>query len=595
MYAIKEAMIAKRVGGEEIDTVIFYMDMRTFGKSFQRYRDAAQIEHQIRFEHARAHSIASSLSTGDPVVRFVRMDGSVAEERFDMVVLSVGQRPTAASAELSESMEIPLNPWRFLETTPFTATQTQRPGVFIGGSFSGLKDISESVIYASAAAMDASGVIHKAGGSLALARSSEIVSRDLSREKPKVLVALCTCNNRFPDIFDAEKIAKTLKFDNAVSKVITIANVCTSEGWDTLTDTVKESHTNRLLIGACHPYIFTRQIKDLNRKSGMDSALIDIVDMKIYSHRANLHTEHAGKGKEGLAGQAPEAIESVSAFSEQISILRMALARLKLAQPTPCGQAPVCQEALVIGGGISGITAALAIADMGYPVHLIEQSDQLGGNLRWLDQTIEGQKIKPFLEEMIEKTEKHTLVQVHTKSKVMSSFGQVGQFFTVVEHCDAKPQTIEHGIVIIATGGHEAVPDTYAHGMHSAILTQKEFEKASVDGSIEPNKLNSVVFIQCVGSREAPRNYCSRICCISSLKHALSIKRENPDAQVFILYRDMMSYGFYEYYYTKAREQGVIFIPYEKENKPEVTLVDAGKESKSAIVVKALDPILRKT
>ena len=156
----------------------------------------------------------------------------------------------------------------------------------------------------------------------------------------------------------------------------------------------------------------------------------------------------------------------------------------------------------------------------------------------------------------------------------MTTFGQVGNFFTTLEHAENGLQTLSHGIAILATGGTEASTTSYGHGTSEAILTQKELEGKLKEQSIDPKALKSVVMIQCVDSREEPRNYCSRVCCGNALKQALYLKEQNSDIAVYVLYRDMMSYGFTETYYTQARKAGVLFIQYDKENKPEVETED---------------------
>jgi heterodisulfide reductase subunit A len=227
-----------------------------------------------------------------------------------------------------------------------------------------------------------------------------------------------------------------------------------------------------------------------------------------------------------------------------------------------------------VGGGIAGMTAALTIAEHGFPVDLVEQTGQLGGNLNWIQKTLEGHAVQPLLENTVQNVEKHPLVTVHTQSRVATTFGQVGNFFTTIEHAENGIQTVTHGITILATGGTEASTTSYGHGTSDAILTQKELEGKLKDESIDPLSLKTVVMIQCVDSREEPRNYCSRVCCGNALKQALHLKAQHPDIAVYVLYRDMMSYGFSETYYTQARKAGVVFIQYNKDNKPVVEPVD---------------------
>jgi len=559
MYAIKEALLAKDKTDGKIEPVIFYMDMRTFGKTFQRYRDQAESVHGVRFERARIHSIIPDRNSGDLLLGYADSSGKRHEENFDMVVLAVGQRPTPETKGLAEQVGIELNSWGFAQTAPFSLTQTSQGGIVVGGSFSGLKDISESVIQASAAAANASRVIHSTGGGLALQPSLPPPNTDILRENPKILVALCTCGESLSRIVENEDFEKDLLWDPAVNQVETIGQTCTEQGWERLVELVEAHKPNRLLIGACLPYLYARKIRELGRQVNLDPSLMDVVEIRP----KDLAQSSELKAQSGL-----------SAFSFQLSALKMSIAKLKRMDPAPVETIKIQQRALIVGGGIAGMTAALTIAEHGFPVDLVEQSEQLGGNLCWIQKTLEGHPVQPLLEETVQKVEKHPLVNVHTQSHVVTTFGQVGNFFTTLEHAENGLQTVAHGIAILATGGTEASTASYGHGTSEAILTQKELEGKLRDEPIDPLSLKTVVMIQCVDSREEPRNFCSRVCCGNALKQALYLKSQNPHVAIYILYRDMMCYGFTETYYTQARKAGVFFIQYDKDNKPVVEPVD---------------------
>jgi heterodisulfide reductase subunit A len=241
---------------------------------------------------------------------------------------------------------------------------------------------------------------------------------------------------------------------------------------------------------------------------------------------------------------------------------------------------------MVVGGGIAGMSAALAIADHGYPVDLIERSEKLGGNLNWIRQTLEGHAVGPFLEDIRQKTAKHPQIHIYSEATIVSTWGEAGRFYSAIAARDGAVVQLEHGAVILATGGMEAPTQLYGHGAHPAILTQKELEEALRSGAVDPEKIETVVMIQCVGSREDPRNYCSRVCCPTAVKQALYLKSQNPGIQIYVLYRDMMVTGFSESYYTQARKAGILFIPYTLENKPRV---EAG-QTRPAVTV--FEPII---
>lgn len=575
MYAIKEAMIAtERAGaaGHDLDAAIYYMDMRTFGKPFQKYRDRAE-EAGVRFVRGRVHSVTPDRKSGRLELRFADLSGGIHEETTDMVVLSVGQRPANGAAELAEMVGIGLNPWGFPETEPFSLSRTAREGVTIGGAFGGLKEISESVVHAGSAALGASRVIHGAGGSLKLEKegAETLIYEDVSRQLARILAVICTCEDAMSGLLDPPALTRALKRDPAVNQVLFLDHVCTADGWKRLTEAVKNNRPNRLLIGACLPYVYARKLKSLGRETGLDPRLMDVVDIRTSAFR----TDESGD---------PKAAEAFRAAV--ISELRMSAARLKRAEAFPVATVPVQQKALVVGGGIAGMSAALAIADHGYPVVLVEKGDKLGGNVNWVKHTIEGHATGALLEETVARVTGHPEIEVHMGAKVLTAMGEVGRFMTTIEDSDGKPRTIIHGAAILATGGREAATTSYGYGTSAAIVTQKEFEQKLDAGEIDAAALKHVVMIQCVDSREGDRNYCSRVCCPTMLKQALRLKTENPKVEIFTFYRDMMSCGFTESYFTEARKKKVHFIQYSVDRKPEVT-VDGER-----VMLRGYEPIL---
>lgn len=574
MHAIKEALVAKERAGGALEAAIFYMDMRTFGKSFQRYRDQAETEHGVRFEKGRVHSIFHDKNSGDLIVGHVDYSGTHLEEIFDMVVLSVGQRPALGTTALAEMVEMPLNQWGFGQTEPFSFTRTSKEGIVLGGSFSGLKDISESVIQASAAALSASRVIHAAGGSLSPEITPVEPFPDISQEPPRILIAVCTCGDLLSKLLDTQQLVRCLKVDPAVDQVEFLEQTCTVTGWENLVERVEKHKPNRILIGSCLPYVYAQKIKELGPRVGLNPVLIEVVDLMLTAQISKLKSETL----------SADEISKVN--SELSAILGTGLARLKWADPDPVPSQKILQQALVVGGGIAGMSSALAIADHGFQVDLIEQEEMLGGNLNWLQRTLEGNTTKTILDETLLKVEKHPLIRIHTNSRVRASHGQVGRFYTTVEAKEKGAFTLEHGVTILATGGVEADTTSYNYGTSEAIVTQKELERRINDNTLDPSRLGSIVMIQCVDSRQEPRNYCSRICCTTALKNALHFKEKNPEIDVYILYRDMMTYGFTESYYTMARKSGVIFIQYDVDEKPQVTPMDG------SVRVTAVEPII---
>jgi heterodisulfide reductase subunit A len=567
MFSIKEALLAKERTHGQVDAAIFYMDMRTFGKNFQRYREKAEKEYNVRFQRSRVHSVEPEGGNGDLRISYTDLDGSGREEIVDLVVLAAGQRPPSGTEPLAEMTGVELNSWGFCQLQAFSLSRTAQEGVLVGGSFSGLRDISESVIQANSASLQASSLIHSKGGGLAEATEQLPEFRDVSRELPRTMVAICTCGDTLAQAANLESVETAVSGLHSVSQVHRIERICTQEGWSQLEEMFNGSEANRLLIGACLPYVYTKKLRELGKTTGLNPALMEVVDIctPAFPNR----------------NSGPEQI------SQEIrTSIAMGVSKVKGMEPSPPAAILVNQNALVVGGGIGGMSAALAIADHGFGVNLVEKEDELGGNLRALHRTLEGEPPQELLEETILRVEKHHNIQVYKKAQVMHSLGRAGRFLTTIEKEDGGGETLEHGVTVLATGGKEAPTESYGYGQSEAILTQHQLEEKLHGGSINPAELRVVTMIQCVDSREEPRNYCSRICCSSALKNSIYLKDQNPDLDIYVLYRDIMAYGFLENYYNQARQKGVIFIQYSVNDKPRVG-VENGQ-----ISVGVTDPIL---
>ena len=581
MATVKEALWVDEISGGRIEGTVYYMDLRATAKQFQHEYDRAAALPNIRFERARVHSISPDPRTGDPVVRALHRDGSLNEAAVDLVVLALGQHPAAGMTGLAEAVGLEVNRWGFVDCQPFSPVRTSRPGIFCCGAAGGLKTIAESVIQASAAALEAGLVALEAAKPLvldALPDTGKELEAD-DGELPRVLVVVCTCLGRLDPMLPRETVTTHLMSDPSVSRVIFLEKLCTPEGWRQVSEQIADSGANRLLIGACHPLRFEQRNIETARKSGLAPGLISAVDVHAaLSLRGAVQT---------VDGPVPD-----SSSAAMRSTLAMGLAKVKHVNPVKSPGSVVAQQALVVGGGIAGMTAALGIANMGFGVDLVEQSDQLGGNLQWLDRTLDGHEVAPLLTETVAAVTGNSLITCRFNSRVVATVGQVGVLHSTVETLDPGTEIpsgaygIDHGVMILATGGREAATSLYGYGRHPAVITQKTLEHQMADRTLDARNLNVVTMILCVGSRQSPRNYCSRVCCPTALKHALVLKAENPDLSVYVLYRDMMTPGFWETYFTQARQAGVIFIPYTLDNVPQVST------DSENLIVAANEPLL---
>ena len=564
MFALKEAALARRMVGPDFSATIIYMDLRSFGKSFERYRQAVAADDGVRLVRGRVHSIAPTPGSEDVSIRWVPESGTPVDETFDLVVLSIGQRPVDGMVDLAERLGLETTPPGFLKTADFSDTRTQRPGILAGGSLTGPTDIAESTIRASSAAVGASCVIHRAGGGLMEETAPPAVDPERYNQPPRIRVLVCRCEHGAPSDDGNDwptELKQRLEADPAVAGVEVLERVCTQAGWEALGE-VEMGDANRLLVGACRPFAYGRSRRELAARFDLDPATVETVSL----------------------GADPEADRPAAMTALLAGIARLKHVRLEADEPLP-----VQGGALVVGGGIAGLHAALAVADHGVPVVLVEAEDHLGGNLTWLHQTIDGTPTAPFLEETIKRVDQHPDIRALTGSRVVGAFGQAGAFFSTIEVPDGPAETVEHGAVILATGGQEAATTSYGYGTSTAVVTQRELEARMGDGSLDAGTLTAVAMILCVDSREEPRNYCSRVCCPTALKQALWLKKRNPDLAVYIIYRDMMTCGLAESWFTEARRQGILFFQYAPEAKPEVKV---GEGETASVTIELHDPIL---
>ncbi len=555
MYAVKDAMIAKEHMKGNLDAAIFYMDMRTFGKDYEKYYNRAKDEHGVRFVRSRIHTINPVPGSDDLLLRYSDENGNIHEEIFDMAVLSVGFEVTGDSIALAERTGVVLNKHNFALTPPFRPVETSRPGVYVSGMFQGPKDIPASVTEASAAAC-------AAGIDLNPARNTDTKSlalpdeRDVSGEEPRIGVFVCDCGVNIAGVVDVSSVVEYAgKLPGVVFAQENLFS-CSQDTQDRMKEVIIENKLNRVVVASCSPRTHEPLFQETIQAAGLNKYLFEM---------ANIRDQNSW-----VHGN-----DSISATQKAKDLVKMAVARAGLLTQLREKRIPITRRALVIGGGISGMNAALSLGDQGYETIIVEKESSLGGLAQNLTTTIEGDDIKKYLADLIDRVKAHDKIKALTGSSVTGFGGFKGNFYTdVVTGPEKDLQRIEHGVIIIATGASEYSPKEYMYGEDSRVLTQIELSKRlETEGA---KNLNQVVMIQCVGSRNDENPNCSRICCQSAVKNALHIKDSNPETEVWILYRDMRTYGLLESYYTEARKRGVKFIRYSQDNPPGVESSDKG-------------------
>ena len=550
MYAIKEAMIAKDHCDYELDTAIFNMDIRSFGKDYEQYYLRAQESAGVRFVKSRIHTVTEIPETGNLELRYADEAGNIQVEEFDMVVLSVGLQVPESTIETARRLKIDLNHYNFAETSPAHPVNTSRPGVFACGIFQGPKDIPSSVTEASAAACAAGRNLAEARGTL----QKEVVRPepiDVEGQEPRIGVFVCDCGINIAGVIDVPALRE---YSESLPYVVYSGEnlfTCSQDAQDQMKEVILENNINRVVVSSCTPKTHEPIFMDTLEAVGLNKYLFEMANIR------NQDSWVHGDDHEGATEKAKE-------------LVRMSVARAASLEPLYERQIPVTKRALVVGGGVAGMNAALGIADQGYEVTLVEKESQLGGLGNRLTKTIDGMDVRALVFDLRSQVENHPKIDVMTSSVIVDFSGFKGNFKTEVLAGESMAsRTIEHGVTLIATGATEYQPKEYLYGENPKVITQLDlgeriYTETDVDG------LNHVVMIQCVGSRNEENPNCSRICCQSAIKNAIALKKRNPETQVYILYRDIRTYGILEDYYTEARKLGVIFSRFDPENPPVV-------------------------
>ena len=541
-YAIKEAIVAKEHAKGSLDTAIFYIDMRTYGKDFERYYNRAEEKAGLRFIKSRIAKILPVDGTGGLLIHYTDDAGRRVEEDFDMVVLSVGFGASKEAVDLASRLGIETDPHHFASTNSFDPVQTSKSGIFVCGGFQGPKDIPSSVIESSASAAMAESCLAETRWSMT--QTKEIPEEiDVSGEPPRIGVFVCRCGTNIAGVVDVPAVAEYGRTLPGVVYVEDNLFSCAQDTQDKMTQVIKEQRLNRVVVAACSPLTHEALFQETMANAGINKYLFEMANI-----RNQCSWVHGG--------------DNEAATEKAKDLIRMAVAKAAQLAPLSEPQIEINQAGLVIGGGISGMTAARNLAEQGYHTYLIERDDALGGQARSLHETWRGEDVQQNLARLIEDVRSNENIDVHLNTELKGVDGFVGNFQSTIQ-TDGKEQTLGHGIAIVGTGASELKPDQYLYGKDPRVLTSLDLDQKFIDNDPSLSALGSAVFIQCVGSRVKERPYCSKVCCTHSVKSALKLKQINPDTDVFIVYRDMRTYGLREDLYREARERGIVFIRYD--------------------------------
>ncbi len=559
MYATKEAILAKQRLGEELECRIFIMDERAFNKEYSTYFSKARQTHGIQYSRCRVSSISEDPTTRDLILHYADPNGQSRQERFEMVVLATGLQPPDSAQHFTQMLDLELNEYGFCQTDKFTPLQTSHSGVFVAGAFSSPKEISETILDASGAAAEVMRLLNDQLNTYPhthewpfLSSNDLIPERDITGEPLRIGVITCSCGETMDPEIDIGALAhQASQLPGVVlSEIIDFA--CFPNGIGHIQEQIKEYNLNRVVIAACsnrtHDSLFQRAL----RQVGLNPYLVELTNLREQCSRVH-------RWQPELARQKAQ------------ELVRIAVGRVSKAQQVHKKLHRLRSSALVIGGGLSGMTAALAIADSGYDVHLIERSDVLGGNLQNMYYVAEGYNPRRLGRDLINRVRAHQHIRTLTRTELLHHEGHVGFFRSDLRtiHPDGSVENfrIEHGVTIVATGGRESQEHPWLD--IPQVITQRELEEKIIHNPKEIAALKDVVMIQCVRP-EGTTEYCSRVCCTNTMKNAIRLKLFNPNCRVSVLYKNIVTYGFREEYYTEARRLGVVFIRYTNEDPPQI-------------------------
>lgn len=566
MYAIKQAAIAREHAGEDLETTIFFMDMRTHGKDFDRYYEKAQQQSGVRFVRSRIHSLMPpDPETKQQLISYVDESGALQQEAFDLVVLSIGLEAPDSFRQLVDKLGVELDRHGFVEATSFAPVATSRPGIYVCGALAGPKDIPYSVMEASAAAGAAASELSDQRFTL-VQQKTYPPERNVAQEPPHIGVFICNCGINIGGVIRVPEVAEYARSLPHVVYVEENLYTCSQDTQDRMSEIIAEKGLNRVVVAACSPRTHEPLFQETLINASLNKYLFEMANIRnqdswVHAQKPDVATEKAK------------------------DLVRMAVAKSALLTPLQEAELPVTPTALVVGGGVAGMTAALNLARQGYPVDLVERGDALGGAARRLLHTYKGEDVGRFLEGLTTEVQSDPKITVHLNSSIAEVQGFIGNFHTQVLTA-GSPRLIEHGVAILATGAKEYQPQEYLYGEHQDVVTQLELDELLRRKDKRLDKAENIAFIQCVGSRDDLHPYCSKVCCTHSVKAALHLKRRRPDANVYVLYRDLRTYGPREDLYAAAREQGVLFVRYSQQDKPVVISQEGG------LRLSFVDPIL---
>ena len=492
MYALKEAMVIREVN-PDADIRFFYMDARAYGKGYHQYLESARDDFKVTLTRSRVPVVKENPATKKLAIKYMEESGEQQREEFDLIVLSIGQAPPVKHTQLGQIFGVDLNEWGFCITDQYSQVETSRKGVYVCGAFSEPKDIPETIAQASSAALHAATLLKDSDlkpVSAAESTATKTIGEKYDRLSEKMdwehktAVFVCQCGGELTKLLDTRALAEYGKGLPNVILSEEIGVLCSGKGLAKAEELLKKSGASRVVFAACVPYHYLRQFEEAAGRAGLDPGYIKVVNIR--EHAAWTHHKDKREALEKAKGILAMGVEFARTETSR--------------EAAPAYE--VKQRALVIGGGTAGMSAALALADYGVQVDLIEKNEQLGGNLSNLHFSAAGRDPQDLLKSLLKDVEANPNIYIHLKTQLGGMTGQAGHFKTVLKNGKTESQSLEHGAIVVATGGEEHIPTEYKYEQSDRILTQQQFKEKVIQNEIDMATLKSVVMIQCVESRD---------------------------------------------------------------------------------------------
>ncbi|MBD3354276.1 MAG: 4Fe-4S dicluster domain-containing protein [Candidatus Lokiarchaeota archaeon] len=548
MYTAKEAVIAKE-HQHQVNPTIFTMDIRAYGKDFDKYINRAQDEYGIRYIRSRVSHIREDPKTKNLILTYETAEGKITNEVFNMVVLAVGLNPPEDAKKIAEIFDIKLNEYGFCYTDPFHPVETSKLGIYVCGAFSAPKDIPETVIQASAAAGKVNMLLAPARGTL-ITKKEYPEEIDVRGKPPRIGVFICHCGINIGGVVDVPGVVEYAKTLPNVEYVERNLYTCSADTQTGIKERIIEQNLNRVIVASCTPRTHEPLFQETIREAGLNRYLFEMANIRDQCSWVHMH-------------------EPEKATEKAKDLVRMAVGKANRIYPLKRMVLNMTHKALIIGGGITGLNTGLGFAKQGYETYIIEQDKKLGGYANNIHRLLEEKSVNDYLDALITEVKNQDNLKIYNNSRIKQVNGYVGNFEVIIEKEDGSENTLESGVIVVATGGKAYVPDEYNYKNNDKVITQIQLENQIFENKLSED-IKNIVMIQCVGSRNEEYPYCSRICCAEAIKNAILIKEKYPEKEIIILYRDIRTYGFKEKFYRKAREAGVIFLRFNKEQPPEL-------------------------